>query len=108
MGGAVDRQVSTEGLEEMDSEIRHPLRRHRGSAKEMSAKRKHRPNWDDGFFMARADPERRAGPVGEGGARRRGGGEPLKIRSKRFNFGACRTAWLAIGLIQSERHVRAH
>jgi hypothetical protein len=70
------------------------------SAKEMSAKRKHRPNWDDGFFMARADQEWRPAPRLES--------EPLKIRSKRFNFEACRTAWLTIGLIQSEGHVRAH
>ena len=63
--------------------------------KEMSAKRKHRPNWDEGFFMARADPEWRPAPRDES--------EPLKIRSKRFNFEACRKAWAAIGADSKRR-----
>jgi hypothetical protein len=67
----------------------------------MKPARKHRPNWDDASYLMRTDPEREKKP-------RLVESEPLRIRSKRFNFETCRGAWLAIGLIQNEGHVRAH
>jgi hypothetical protein len=66
----------------------------------MRAARRHRPGWDFASYMMRTDVEGERAPRLES--------EPLRIRRRRFDFEACRTAWLAIGLIQSEGHVRAH
>ena len=58
----------------------------------MSAKRKHRPNWDSGFFMARADPEWK--PAG-----RRESERPAELDEPfSFDWKKCRKAWEAIGV----------
>ena len=66
----------------------------------MKSARKHRPGYDDGFFMARTDPEREAKPRIES--------RPLKIRSKKFRMEDALRAWKAIGLKNNPAHIREH
>jgi hypothetical protein len=57
----------------------------------MSAKRKHKPNWDSGFFMERTDVERVKVP-------RLDPGRLPRFRKRPFDIRAALRAWKAIGL----------
>jgi hypothetical protein len=62
--------------------------------------RKHRPDWDSGFFMQRTDPEWKPAP------RRKSGKLPDVPFS--FDFEACRRAWANVGVIVDEGRIRLH
>jgi hypothetical protein len=67
----------------------------------MKAQRKHRPGWDDGFFMARTDPERVPKP---------------RLKASKFElpkfegFDRWRlvTAWRAVGVMADPERVLGH
>jgi hypothetical protein len=67
----------------------------------MNAQRKHREGWDDGFYLARSDPEREPKPRLEA---------TVVELPKRVRLEPARAieAWESIGLEITERRIRAH
>lgn len=66
---------------------------------QMKSARKY--EWDEGFYLARSDPERvRARPI-----------EPDKLprfKKQPFDFEACRAAWAAVNVIANEKRIREY
>src|SRR5215831_10348442 len=71
------------------------------AAKKMKPARKHRPNWDSGFFMERTDPERVK-------ASRREGGKLPRFKRRPFDIQAALRAWKEIGYTNDAAHIREH
>ena len=70
-------------------------------SKQMRAARKHRPDWDEAFFLVRTDPERKP-------AVRRKPSKPLRLGLVPFDFEAARRTWEALGVEITEDRIREH
>jgi hypothetical protein len=73
----------------------------KGSEEKMKPAKKHRPNWDSGFFMERTDTERVKVPRLEPG-------KLPRFKKRPFDIQAALKSWRAIGVHLSAEQIREH